>query len=398
MEDYCLIMVLGLAAQINGAQNLYNHTGEGVSTDFVMLIVYVLLALVFSFLCSIAEAVLLSITPSYIEAQKEKYPKRAAVLKQLKQENVDQSLAAILTLNTIAHTVGAVGSGAEAAIVFGSAWVGMFSAVMTLLILFFSEIVPKTIGAVYWSKLVWPTILFVKTLIIVLFPIVWVSQKLTRLISRGSDVHVFSKDEFIAMTCVVEETGQIGNKESRIIQNLFHLESLKVQDVMTPRTVISALPEDMKINDALEQVMKTPFSRLPLYNTDIDDITGFVLKVDVLISAARNYVEYTLRDLKRDILMVPNSISVSTLLRRFIKSHQHVAIVVDEYGGTDGLATLEDVVETFMSMEIIDEKDTVEDMRLLARKQWEERARLIGAEADPLAHRKAGQGNASIMP
>ena len=385
MEDYLLIMFLGLAAQVNGEQNLYNHTVEGVNTDFVILILYVLLALVFSFLCSVAEAVLLSITPSYIEAQKKNHPRRAAILKQLKQENVDQSLAAILTLNTIAHTVGAVGAGAQAAIVFGSAWVGMFSAIMTLLILFFSEIVPKTIGAVHWSKLVWPTILFVKTLIAVLYPIVWVSQKLTRFFSRGSDIHIFSKDEFIAMTCVVEETGQIGNKESRIIQNLFHLESLKVQDVMTPRTVISALPEDMKINDVLKQVMKMPFSRLPLYNTDIDNITGFVLKVDVLISAAQNHGEYALSDLKRDILVVPNSLSLPTLLRRFIKSHQHIAIVVDEYGGTDGLATLEDVVETFMSMEIIDEKDTVKDMRLLARKQWEDRARLIDAEADALS-------------
>jgi len=353
-----------------------------MNADVLLLIIYVLLALVFSFLCSIAESVLLSITPSYIEGQKEKRPKRAALLKRLKQDNVDRSLAAILTLNTIAHTVGAIGAGAKAAVVFGSTWFGLFSAVMTLLILFLSEIVPKTIGAVYWSKLIGPTSMFVNILIVVLYPIVWISEKLTKSISHEKDIHIFSRDEFIAMAQVGVETGQIHSKESSIIRNLLRFESLKVTDIMTPRVVISALAEDMKIIDSLEQVTHTPFSRLPIYRTHPDDITGFVLKDDVLISTAQKQSNKKLKALKREILAVPDSISLTALLELFLKDRQHIAIVVNEHGGTDGLVTLEDLIETLMGMEIMDETDTVEDMRALARKQWMERARVMGIEAD----------------
>ena len=353
-----------------------------MDADVLLLIIYVLLALVFSFLCSIAESVLLSITPSYIEGQKEKRPKRAALLKRLKQDNVDRSLAAILTLNTIAHTVGAIGAGAKAAAVFGSTWFGLFSAVMTLLILFLSEIVPKTIGAVYWSKLIGPISIFVNTLIVVLYPIVWISEKLTKSISNEKDIHIFSRDEFIAMAQVGVETGQIHSKESSIIRNLLRFESLKVTDIMTPRVVISALAEDMKIIDSLEQVTHTSFSRLPIYRTHPDDITGFVLKDDVLISTAQKQSNETLKALKREILAVPDSVSLTALLELFLKDRQHITIVVDEHGGTDGLVTLEDLIETLMGMEIMDETDNVEDMRALARKKWAERARVMGIEAD----------------
>ncbi|MGA7307275.1 MAG: CNNM domain-containing protein, partial [Rhodothermales bacterium] len=248
------------------------------------LIAYVALALGFSFLCSIAEAVLLSVTPSYIQSLRLKRPKRAATLKRLKQENIDRSLAAILTLNTIAHTVGAIGAGAEATAVFGSAWFGLFSAVMTLLILFLSEIVPKTIGAVYWKKLAAPVASFVRTLVIVLYPVVWISEKLTKLIAGGKSLHVFSREEFVALALVGQETGQIKPKESRIIQNLFRFESLRVRDIMTPRTVVMALPEKMTISEALGPITDTPFSRIPLYRMDVDDMTGFVLRDDILVN------------------------------------------------------------------------------------------------------------------
>lgn len=214
-----------------------------MNTDTLLLITYVLLAIGFSFLCSVAEAVLLSITPSYIEGQKEKRPKNAARLKRLKQDNVDQSLAAILTLNTIAHTAGAIGAGAKATVVFGSAWFGLFSAVMTLAILFFSEIIPKTIGAIYWSILVVPTVLFVQGLIVILYPIVWISEKLTKLISRGKAIHNFSRDEFIAMARLGNDSGHIHDNETRIIRNLFRYGSVKAMDVMTPRSVVFALAE-----------------------------------------------------------------------------------------------------------------------------------------------------------
>ncbi len=353
-----------------------------MSTDALLLIIYVLLALMFSFLCSVAESVLLSITPSYIEGQKERRPNYAAMLKHLRQDNVDRSLAAILTLNTIAHTVGAIGAGSKATAVFGSAWFGLFSAVMTLLILFFSEIVPKTLGAVYWSKLAGITSYFVNALILVLYPIVWISEKLTKFISRGKDIHVFSRDEFIAMAHMGAETGHIRDEESTIIRNIFQFESLRVGDIMTPRAVVFALPEDMNVIDSLEQVTQSPFSRIPLYTMHIDDISGFVLKEDVLINAAQKQSDKKLKALKRKILAVPESISLISLLEQFLKERQHIAIVVDEHGGTDGLVTLEDVIETLMGMEIMDETDDVEDMRSLARKQWKERAKAMGFDAD----------------
>lgn len=390
-----LSLVLVISTHAFGVEGSHEQSIQDTHADVVLLIVYILLALVFSFLCSVAESVLLSITPSYIEGKKEKRPKHAALLKRLKQDKVDRSLAAILTLNTIAHTVGAIGAGAKATIVFGSAWFGLFSAVMTLLILFLSEIVPKTIGAVYWSKLVEPIAFFVNTLILVLYPIVWISERLTRFISHGKEINIFSRDEFIAMAQVGVESGQILKKESRIIRNLFRFESLKVADIMTPRVVISAFAEDMKIIDLLKQITQTPFSRLPIYKTHLDDITGFVLKDDVLICTAQRRGDEKLKALKREILAVPESVSLSALLERFLKDRQHIAIVVNEHGGTEGLVTLEDLIETLMGMEIMDETDDVKDMRALARKQWAERAKAMGLEADILDPRKAEHKNSA---
>jgi CBS domain containing-hemolysin-like protein len=252
------------------------------------------------------------------------------------------------------------------------------------MILFLSEILPKTIGAIYWLRLIGPTLFFVSTLITVLYPVVWISEKMTRLISRGKIIDIFSRDEFIAMASVGMKTGQIQSKESRIIRNLFRFESLKVADIMTPRIVISALAEDLKVIDVLKTITQTPFSRLPVYRKNIDDITGFVLKDDVLILTAQKRGDEKLKGLKRKILTVPDSVSLADLLERFLKERQHIAIVVNEYGGTDGLVTLEDLIETLMGMEIMDETDDVEDMRTLARKQWVERVKAMGLEAEAL--------------
>lgn len=360
-----------------------------MNPDVVQLIAYVLLALIFSFLCSVAEAVLLSVTPSFIEGLKEKRPKRAALLKRLKQDKVDQALAAILTLNTIAHTVGAIGAGAKATVVFGSYWFGLFSAGMTFLILFLSEIVPKTIGAIYWSKLTGPTAFFVHMLIVVLYPVVWISEKLTRIIARTKNLHPFSREEFIAMARVGELTGDIQKTESRIIRNLFRFESIKIADIMTPRTVISALPEDTSVTNALNLVTQSPFSRLPIYRKHLDDITGFVLKDDVLVFNAKGQGDTKLKSLKRNMLAVPETISLPTLFEHLLKDRQHIAIVVDEHGGTEGLVTLEDLIETLMGMEIMDETDNVADMRSLARKKWVERVKALGIKGDIAEQSKA---------
>jgi CBS domain containing-hemolysin-like protein len=341
--------------------------------DPLLLILYVALALGVSFLCSIAEAVLLSVTPTHIESIREHKPRRAALLKRLKQDEVDQSLAAILTLNTIAHTVGAIGAGAEATVVFGSAWFGVFSAVMTLLILFLSEIVPKTIGAVYWIHLTGPVAQFVRILIIVLYPLVWVSERITRMIASGRSAHAVGRDDVLAMTRIGERAGSIDGEQSRIINNLFQLTSLRAVDVMTPRTVIYALPLELSIDEAAARVAESAFSRVPVYGEDIDDVRGFVIRDDVLQLKGDGRGEESLLEIQREILTVPGSISLSRMLERLIRERHHIALLVDEYGGTLGLVTLEDVIETLVGAEILDETDGVADMRELARaRQLEE--------------------------
>ena len=351
-------------------------------TDVILLVSYILLALVCSFLCSVAEAVLLSITPAYIAGLRNGKPKLAVLLKRLKQDNVDQSLAAILTLNTIAHTVGAIGAGAKATVVFGSAWFGLFSALMTLMILFLSEIIPKTIGAVYWRTLAGPMARFVRVLVWTLYPLIWVSEALTRLIARGKSAHVFNREEFLAMAGIGERAGKIDPRESRIIRNLFRLGSLTARDIMTPRTVISALPRDLSVNQALDSGPTLTFTRLPLYDTDLDHIDGFILRDDLLLSKARDQGEVKLHTLKRAIGTVPVKMTLSNLLEFFLDQHQHIALAIDEYGGTSGLVTVEDVVETLLGMEIVDELDRVEDMQALARRQWARRARALGLKVD----------------
>jgi CBS domain containing-hemolysin-like protein len=352
------------------------------NTDVILLVSYILLALVFSFLCSVAEAVLLSLTPSYIAGLRDRRPKLAALLKHLKQDNIDQSLAAILTLNTIAHTVGAIGSGSKATVVFGSAWFGLFSAVMTLMILFLSEIIPKTIGAVYWRNLAGLTAQFIRGLIWSLYPLIWISEVLTRLIARGKSAHVFSREEFVAMAGIGERAGKIDPRESRIILNLFRFDSLTARDIMTPRTVISGLPQDMSVTEALHAKPPVTFSRLPLYQADLDHITGFILKDDLLNAKARGHDDVKLETLKREIKTVTGNMSLSNLFGFLLDKRRHIALVVDEYGGTKGLVTTEDVVETLLGMEIVDEMDKVQDMQAMARQQWAKRAKALGLEVN----------------
>jgi len=356
------------------------ETAAYTSADVTLLAAYVLLALLFSFLCSVAEAVLLSMTPSFIHQVQSESPGKGLLLAKLRLENVDQSLAAILTLNTIAHTVGAVGAGAQATKVFGNAWIGLFSAIMTLLILFFSEIIPKTIGAIYWRGLARPTAFFVNGLIRLLYPLIWVSERLTRLISRGKAMHIFSRDEFLALADVGEQTGHIGRHELRIFRNLFELRGLRVMDIMTPRIVINSLAQGLTLAEASEEVTGKAFSRFPLIDGDIDHVTGFVLKQDILGANLTGDGDKTLDTIRRDIRAVPQTASLPVLMESLLKERQLIALVVDEYGGTAGLVTLEDIVETLLGMEIVDEMDEVSDMQALARKQWERRAQALKVE------------------
>lgn len=378
---FTIFVVSAGTVQAGTSQPQSSEVAYGQS-DVVLLVAYVLLALVLSFLCSIAEAVLLSITPSFIVGLEGKGSPLAPMLKRLKQENIDQSLAAILTLNTIAHTVGAIGSGAKATTVFGSAWFGFFSAVMTLMILFFSEIIPKTLGAVYWRKLAKPTAVFVRALILGLYPLIKVSEWLTRLIARHKGGHAFNREEFLAMASVGVQAGQIARDESRIIRNLFRFESLKVVDIMTPRTVISALQQDLTVAESMDAAAKMPFSRIPVFGTDRDDITGFVLKQDLFLKKANDQDSVRLVSLKREALFVTENLTLSGVLDILLDRRQHIAIVTGEYGETKGLVTLEDVVETLLGLEIVDESDRVEDMQALARQLWAKRAESLGIELE----------------
>jgi CBS domain containing-hemolysin-like protein len=226
---------------------------------------------------------------------------------------------------------------------------------------------------------------------VILYPVVWISEKLTKVIARRKNLYVFSREEFTAMARIGENTGHIKKSESRIIRNLFRFESIKITDIMTPRTVISAFYEKMSLMDALTLVTTTPFSRIPIYRTGIDDITGFVLKDDVLALNALGQGDKKLKSLRRDMLAVPDLISLSTLFEHFLTEHQHIAVVVDEHGGTEGLVTLEDLIETMMGMEIVDETDTVEDMRALARKKWVERVKALGISSEIAEQSKAEQ-------
>lgn len=378
-----LLYLIGLVlAEPVAASSMTSEIDQVSSMDWALLALYILIAILFSFLCSIAEAVLLSITPSYIEHLQEKSPKRAKVLRTLRITSVDRSLAAILTLNTIAHTVGAIAAGAQATIVFGSAWIGLFSVIMTLAILFFSEIVPKTIGAVYWKQLATITAVYVQWLIKILYPLIWLSEMITKWISHGKKQHIFSRDEFLAMAGLGERTGHIEEHEFRVVRNLFRFRQLRAKDIMTPRTVMVSLPASAKVEEVFQQVLDIRFSRLPIYSEDNDDITDFVLKDDILMTQAKAHGARTLAHLKRKLMVVLAEMPLPDLMEVLLNERQHIALVVDEYGQTSGLVTLEDVVETLLGLEIMDEMDEVKDMQLLARQQWRKRAEKRGLIID----------------
>lgn len=348
-----------------------------MSVDLIQLLSYILLALGVSFLCSIAEAVLLSITPSYIEGLKVEHPGRARLLRELKQQRLEQSLAAILSLNTIAHTVGAIGAGAKATAVFGSAWFGLFSAVMTLLILLLSEILPKTIGALYWTRLALITAHFVRLLVFVLYPVVWVCELMTRLVTRGRTAHVFSRDEFLAMARLGRRTGDLDETELRMVNNMVEFSALRAGQVMTPRTVVAALDEKTELRDAQEYISQHPFSRLPVFRENIDHVSGFVLRSEVLAALAAGEEERSLNDLKREITVIPESLPLPQVLETLLAKRQHIALVIGEFGETAGLLTMEDLLESLTGMEIVDELDSAPNMRHLARKRWRERVHRI---------------------
>ncbi|SMP75555.1 Hemolysin, contains CBS domains [Neorhodopirellula lusitana] len=353
----------------------------------LLLLIYLVVAIGFSFYCSVAEAVLLSITPSFIATLREKRPVAADRLQRLKA-NVDRPLAAILSLNTIAHTIGAAGVGAQAAAVYGGDGylgenaVGIASALMTLLILVFSEIIPKTLGALHWRTLGPIVGTSVEYLIMVLYPLVWLSEILTKWLSGGKSHHALTREELTAMAEIGAQQGVLEDHESRVFRALMKLPDLNAADIMTPRVVIIAFPEIKTIGELFEQTEELPVSRIPIFHNKLDEVSGFVLKNDLLVAQARGESERTLKDFARPVKTVNASTPLPALLEMLLEGRLHMAMVSDQYGSIVGLVTLEDLVETLLGLEIVDESDTNVDMQQLARKRWEERAAKRGIRLD----------------
>jgi CBS domain containing-hemolysin-like protein len=342
-----------------------------------LLIFYLILAIGVSFLCSILEAVLLSITPSFVAVLEREGSSVGKLLRELK-EDIDRPLSAILSLNTIAHTVGAAGVGAQAQVVFGNAYVSVTSAVLTLLILVISEIIPKTLGATYWKKLSGFAAKTTKILIYVTWPLVLLSKGITKWLSNQDKQPTVSREEFSAMAELGFEEGVFEEGESNIFKNLIRFSSLRVKDIMTPRIVVVKFQEDKTIKDVLDQKEELRVSRMPVFGDNEEDVTGYVLKNDLYYNLSEGNEEKKLKEIKREVLIIPETISLRTLFERLLEKQEHIAVVVDEYGGLSGVVTMEDVVETLLGMEIVDEIDAIEDMQKLARQKWRERAKRLG--------------------
>jgi len=340
----------------------------------VLLSAYLLLAVLVSFLCSIMEAVLLT-TPSSFVAMKEGEGNKGAALFGKQKVNIDRPLSAILTLNTIAHTVGAAGVGAQATVVFGEVYFGLISVVLTIIILVFSEILPKTIGAYYWKSLVPFAGYVLNGMVYIAYPLVRASEAMTRLITgKASGATSMSREEFSAMVDIGEQEGVIGSAESKIIQNIIKLRNIKVEDVMTPRVVVETAPENMTIEEFHKVRSYRHFSRIPVYSpAGKEEITGFVHRQDVIENMANDNYTLELSAIKRPIIVVPNLQPLTVLWERLLNKKAHIALVVDEYGGFEGVVTLEDVIETILGLEIMDERDVTADMQQYARERWKQR-------------------------
>jgi CBS domain containing-hemolysin-like protein len=344
-----------------------------------LLITFFLLAILVSFLCSLLEAVLLSITPSYAQLKLQEGSRIGQQLESFKS-NIDRPLAAILTLNTIAHTVGAIGVGDQSAKIWTDAnpmiTAVFVPAVMILGILILSEIIPKTLGANHWKKLVPFTVSALQIMIFLLYPLVWLSQIITRTLKKDKSQSIFSRSEFLAMAEIGVTEGVFEKQDSEIIANLLRLETVHTEDIMTPRTVVRLASEDMTIKQFYNDAGELPFSRIPLFEgKEKEHVSGYFLKSELLEHLVQCDGEKCLGSIKRDITVVHEAFPISDMFNRFLEKREHIALVVDEYGGMAGIVTMEDVLETLLGMEIIDESDSTVDMQALARKNWEARAR-----------------------
>ncbi|QFU23561.1 hemolysin family protein [Shewanella eurypsychrophilus] len=336
----------------------------------ITLIIIVAVAIGVSFLCSVFEAVLLSVTPSYIANLTQSNPEAAKRLG-LQKENVESPLVSILTLNTIAHTVGAAVAGAQAAKVFGSDMLGVFSAVLTFLILFFSEIIPKTLGANHWRRLAPGVSIALLWMERLMKPLIWMSMQVTQLLGKG-DKGQYIRQEMSAMAKIGQESGELDAQESKILTQMLSVKEVPVRAIMTPRTVMFSLPFSLPQQEFAQRHKSSPFTRIPIYDKDPDDIIGFINRNEILL-AERKTPQAQIGELKHNLVIVPETAKILPLFKLLIKRNTKIAMVVNEYGTGEGIVTLEDIIESLLGLEIVDSNDPVTDMQQLARKQWEKR-------------------------
>lgn len=337
-----------------------------------LLFIFLFGAMSISFLCSLLESALMSTSLSFIMMKEEEGYKPAELFKKYKTEP-EKPLAAILSLNTVANTIGAAGVGQQATLVFGSAWFGLVSAVTTLLILIFSEIIPKTIGSTHWKGLMSFTVNTIRILIVIMYPLVILVKYVGKLINRKDGEATVSREEVAAMANAGEEEGVIEEDENKIIQNIIKLDNVLAYDVMTPRVVAAIAPESMTLREYYEDDQYDHFSRIPVYAESPEFITGYVLRDDALEDLAEDKFNLTLGDIKRDIPYFNEEKSLSDIWDSLLKQKSQIALIIDEYGCFQGILTLEDIIETIFGLEIIDESDEVSDMQQYARERWQQR-------------------------
>ncbi len=336
-----------------------------------LLFTYLFCAVFISFMCSLFEAVILSVSPSFIGTEAKDGKKYARLLGELK-ENIDRPLAAILTLNTIAHTVGAAGVGSEVNKIYGDQYVAIASALLTLVVLIFSEIIPKTLGASNWKRFAPLTAYSIRLMILVLYPLVFLMEKISDLVG-GEDQTLFTREEMIATAEIGVGHGALKKKESNIIRNLLMLDNIFVYDIMTPRSVLMALPSEMTVEEVIEQHKPIRYSRIPVYGENMDEILGVVHRYQILEASSNDQDKIKLNEMMTGLHSVPEDISVSACLDQLIHRNDHIFLVVDDYGSTMGIVTLEDAIETLLGVEIVDEFDSVADLRAYALEQWKKR-------------------------
>ena len=357
------------AANAAAAVETATSAAETSGGSPALLLIFLFGALAISFLCSLLESTLLSTPLSYVTMREDEGYRPAKAFKKFKTDS-SRPIAAILSLNTIANTLGAAGVGAQATLVFGSKWFGLVSVMTTILILVFSEIIPKTIGTNYWKSLMGVVTPILKVLVTIMFPIVIVVEFLTRLITpKESDTSV-SREEVSAMANVAEEGGDLEEDENTIIQNLINMDEVTAEDAMTPRVVCAIASENMTVKNFYKDKSFRHHSRIPVYADNDEYITGYILRMDALQLMAEDKYDVPLSTIRRDIASFQDTTPLDRIWDEMLGKDEQIAVVIDEYGSFQGILTLEDVIETLLGSEIVDEKDTVRDMQQLARDRW----------------------------